>query len=259
MPTYNERTTIARVLVAVSEALPGVEKDVIVVDDGSRDGTREWLKENIPEPTASFHQARIGCDGNLQLSAQPATAQSVAATTIRVVYHDRNQGKGAALRTAIRAARGTVVVIQDADLEYDPADWAVMYPLIAERKIADVVYGSRFYGRPHRSLYFYHYIGNRVISLLFNALYNQTLTDSETCYKMFSRAVKDDLHLTCNDFGCEVQVSAQIALARRWRIYEVGISYFGRTYSEGKKIDWRDGVRALWYLAFFRIFPKGLG
>ena len=127
-----------------------------------------------------------------------------------------------------------------------------MYDLIAVRKVADVVYGSRFYGRSHRSLYFHHYLGNRVISLLFNALYNQTLTDIEVCYKMFSREVKDSLHITCNDFGFEVQISAQISLARRWRIYEVGIRYFGRTYEEGKKINWKDGFKALWYLLRFR-------
>jgi hypothetical protein len=127
-----------------------------------------------------------------------------------------------------------------------------MYELIAVRKVADVVYGSRFYGRPHRSLYYHHYMANRLISTIFNILYNQTLSDIEVCYKMFTREVRDSLRITCNDFGVEVQLGAQIALARRWRIYEVGIQYFGRTYDEGKKINWRDGLKALWYLVKFR-------
>jgi hypothetical protein len=118
--------------------------------------------------------------------------------------------------------------------------------------VADVVYGSRFYGRPHRSLYFHHYLGNRTISLLFNALYNQTLSDIEACYKMMTREVKESLRLTCDDFGIEIEISAQIARARKWRIYEQGICYYGRTYSEGKKIRWSDGLKALWYLLKFR-------
>ena len=171
---------------------------------------------------------------------------------IRALYHERNRGKGAAVRSALAAATGDVIVIQDADLEYDPNDWAEMYALIAIRKIADVVYGSRFYGRPHRSLYFHHYVANRLISFLFNVLYNQTLTDVEVCYKMFTRDVRDSLRLTCNDFGFEIQISAQVSLARKWRIYETGISYYGREYQEGKKIGWKDGVKALWYLVRFR-------
>jgi hypothetical protein len=130
-----------------------------------------------------------------------------------------------------------------------------MYDLIAARNVADVVYGSRFYGRPHRALYFHHFMANRLISFLFNALYNQTLTDIEVCYKMFTRAVRDSLAITADDFGFEVQFSAQVALARRWRIYEVGISYYGRTYDEGKKINWKDGVKALWYLFRYRVAP----
>src|SRR3984957_7041564 len=173
----------------------------------------------------------------------------------RVVFHSRNKGKGGAIQTAMRAATGAVLVIQDADLEYDPDDWKVMYALIADKKVADVVYGSRFYGKPHRSLYFHHYLANRLISLVFNLLCNQTLTDIETCYKMFTREVLATLNITANDFGIEVQISAQIALARKWRIYETGISYYGRTYHEGKKINWRDGLKAVWYLIRYRISP----
>ena len=127
-----------------------------------------------------------------------------------------------------------------------------MFPLIVERKVADVVYGSRFYGRPHRSLYFHHYLGNRLISVLFNLLYNQMLSDIEVCYKMFTREVAKDLRLTSDGFGIEIEITAQIARARRWRIYEVGISYYGRTYDEGKKINWIDGLKALVYLFKFR-------
>jgi len=143
-------------------------------------------------------------------------------------------------------------VIQDADLEYDPNDWEQMYDLIATRRVADVVFGSRFYGRPHRSLYFRHYLGNRLISVLFNIMFDQTLTDIEACYKMMTSAVARSLRLTANDFGIEVELSARIARQRNLRIYEVGISYFGRTYAEGKKIVWKDGVKALWYLLKFR-------
>jgi hypothetical protein len=130
-----------------------------------------------------------------------------------------------------------------------------MLPLIVDRKVADVVYGSRFYGRPHRSLYYHHYMGNRIISILFNILYNQMLTDIEVCYKMFTREVLQALELTTEGFGFEIEISAQIALARRWRIYEVGISYFGRTYEDGKKVNWQDGVKALAYLIKFRTWP----
>ena len=160
--------------------------------------------------------------------------------------------RGAAVRTGLACASGDVVVIQDADLECDPEDWSRTLPLIVDRKVADVVYGSRFYGRPHRSLYYHHYIGNRIISILFNILYNQMLTDIEVCYKMFTSDVLKSLHLTANDFGIEIEISAQIARARRWRIYEVGISYYGRTYDKGKKINWVDGLKALGYLVKFR-------
>jgi glycosyltransferase involved in cell wall biosynthesis len=248
IPVYNERQTIAAVLAMVSRALPGVPKEIIVVDDCSKDGTREWLKKNVPEGASSFSQIDVGADGNLVMSRSAGNAD----VALRVLFHDKNRGKGGGLQTGLAVARGEVMVIQDADLEYDPRDWQTMYDLIAVRKVADVVYGSRFYGLPHRSLYFHHYVANRFISLLFNLLYNQTVSDIEVCYKMFTRAVRDSLRLTCDSFGCEVQISAQIAKARKWRIYESGIHYFGRTYSEGKKINWRDGVMALWYVLKFR-------
>ena len=251
IPVYNEKETLPRVLIMVSQALPGVSKEVIVIDDGSRDGTVAWLQANFPSGERSGTELAIGPDGNL--SFQHENDSINAAMTVRPLYHEKNRGKGGALQTGLAATTGDIIVIQDADLEYDPQDWATMYDLIAARKVADVVYGSRFHGRPHRSLYFHHYLANRLISTIFNILYNQTISDIEVCYKMFTREVKENLKITANDFGFEVQISAQIALSRKWRIYEVGIQYFGRTYTEGKKINWRDGIKALWYLFKYRM------
>ena len=246
IPAYNERHTIGPCLVKVAAALPHVQKEIVIVDDCSRDGTRDWLKAQVDG--LQGHNAAFELDDTGNVKVVPGNQTF----TVRVLYHENNQGKGGALQTGLAAASGEVVVIQDADLEYDPEDWLGMFDLIAVRKVADIVYGSRFYGRPHRALYFHHYMANRLISFLFNALYNQTLSDIEVCYKMFTRQVLDTLSITANDFGFEVQFSAQVALARRWRIYEMGISYFGRTYLEGKKINWKDGVKALWYLVKYR-------
>jgi glycosyltransferase involved in cell wall biosynthesis len=248
IPVYNERHTLGQVLVAVSRALPGVRKNIIVVDDCSTDGTREWLKSSFPAGTRAGSEISIDSAGRLVVSAPLADAL----TTIEPLYHPQNRGKGAALRTGLAAARGDIVVIQDADLEYDPQDWAAMYDLIAIRKVADVVYGSRFHGRAHRSLYFHHYLANRLISLLFNLLYNQTLSDIETCYKMMTAEVARSLRMSASDFGIEVEMSADIARQRNLRIYELGITYYGRSYDEGKKINWKDGLKALWYLVKFR-------
>lgn len=231
IPVYNERKLLPELLLKLSSALPAVDKEVILVDDGSTDGTREWIRE-----TLAGANGPIGPYNRLPLT---------------VAFHDRNQGKGAAIRTAIRAAGGDAMVIQDADLEYDPADLLPMWRLIEDGH-ADVVYGSRFYGRPHRCLYFHHYFANKLISILFSVLYNQILSDLEVCYKMFRREVLQYLSLRSDDFGFEIEFSANIARARRLRIYEIGISYFGRTYAEGKKISWKDGVKALWYVFRFR-------
>jgi glycosyltransferase involved in cell wall biosynthesis len=249
IPVYNERHTLGPILAAVGSALPEVSKQVIVVDDGSTDGTREWLKVNFPVGVRRGSEIGVDTSGRLDVSARVNEAQ----ISIEPLYHARNQGKGAALRTGFAAVRGDVVVIQDADLEYDPQDWTAMYDLIAIREVADVVYGSRFHGRAHRSLYFHHYLANRLISLLFNALYNQTLSDIETCYKMMTAKVTRSLSLSVNDFGVEVEISANIARQRKMRIYELGISYYGRSYAEGKKINWKDGAKALWYLLKFRL------
>jgi glycosyltransferase involved in cell wall biosynthesis len=216
MPVYNERatllTTIERIL-----ALP-LEIELLCVDDGSSDGSVEILEE-----LAKKHS-------QLQLFLQP-----------------RNMGKGAALRRGIADATGDFVVIQDADLEYDPADYQhLLEPLVTNQ--ADVVYGSRFMGSaPHRVLYFWHSVGNRLLTLVSNCLTNINLTDMETCYKMFRREVIQSIPIEENRFGFEPEITVKIA-RRKLRIYEVGISYWGRTYEEGKKIGWKDGVRAMYCL-----------
>ena len=250
IPVYNERDTIGHVVAAVSHALPTVEKEIVLVDDGSSDGTGSFLRDALGSADGRYRPVSFE-DGSLKL--EPACDTDAGAVSFQVGFHERNLGKGAAVRTAMRAATGDVIVIQDADLEYDPNDWVPMYALIAEKKVADVVYGSRFYGRPHRSLFFHHFLANRLISFLFNLIYNQTLSDIEVCYKMFTREVMKSFALTANDFGIEIEISSQIALNRKLRIYEVGISYYGRTYHEGKKINWKDGIRALWYLVKFRV------
>lgn len=231
IPVYNERRLLPELLRKLASALPGVDKEVILVDDGSNDGTREWI-----------HDALAGARGPVAPYDR---------LPLKVIFHERNQGKGAAIRTAIGAATGDAMAIQDADLEYDPADLMPMWHLI-EAGHADVVYGSRFHGRPHRCLYFHHYFANKLLSMLFSILYNQILSDLEVGYKMFRREVLQYLSLKSNDFGFEIEFSANIARARSLRIYEIGISYFGRTYAEGKKISWKDGVKALWYVVRFR-------
>jgi|SRR5580658_310419 glycosyltransferase involved in cell wall biosynthesis len=251
MPVYNERATVARAILAASQALPTIDKEIIIVDDGSVDGTGEDLARGFGAVSDAVGGFRIAADGSVEML--PIRGGAFGRVRFRLMRHERNAGKGAALATAMGLASGDVIVIHDADLEYDPDDWADMYHLIVHRQVADVVYGSRFYGRAHRSLYFHHYLANRLISLLFNLLYNQTLTDIETCYKMFSRPVLQSLRPSCRDFGFEIEISAQIARARRWRIYELGIHYYGRTYAEGKKVSWRDGAKALWYLFRYRI------
>jgi glycosyltransferase involved in cell wall biosynthesis len=212
VPCYNERATVKKLLDAVV-ASPWVA-EVIVVDDGSDDGTRDVLRE-VSDPR------------------------------IEVVRHDRNRGKGAALRTGFTRATAPYVIVQDADLEYDPAEYGeLLAPL--ESGLADVVYGSRFVSsRPHRVLYFWHSLGNRFLTLMSNMFTGLNLTDMETCYKAFRTDVIQSIEIEENRFGFEPEITAKVA-RRGYRVFEVGISYSGRTYDEGKKIGWRDGVRALW-------------
>jgi len=250
IPVYNERSTLGTILIVVARCMPNVNKEIIVVDDCSSDGTREWLKENFPSGARNGSAVELDDNGNLEFAQE----SGISTITIRPIYHEKNRGKGGGLQTGFAAFSGDVLVIQDADLEYDPNDLGQMYDLIAVRGVADVVFGSRFYGRPHRSLYFHHYLANRLISLLFNLIFNQTLTDIEVCYKMMTSQVARSLRLTANDFGIEVEMSAEIARQRNLRIYEIGISYFGRTYAEGKKINWKDGLKALWYIFKFRFW-----
>jgi glycosyltransferase involved in cell wall biosynthesis len=217
MPVFNERTTIEEIIARVL-AVP-VRIELIVVDDCSTDGTSDVL---------AALQARLG---------------------FRLLRHERNRGKGAALRTGFAAVTGDVVVIQDADLEYSPEEYPELIALICEGR-ADVVYGSRFLGR-HRVFLFTHYLGNRLLTLLTNVLYNTMLTDMETCYKVMRAEVLTSFSLRSNGFGIEPELTAKI-FKRQYRVYEVPITYDGRGYDEGKKITWRDGVVALWVLLRYR-------
>lgn len=220
IPVFNERATIEKVIEAVL-ATP-YRKEVIVVDDGSTDGTREILSQLVlPD--------------------------------LVVVLHERNTGKGGALQTGIQRATGDVVLVQDADLEYDPAEYSILLkPILTGR--ADVVYGSRFAGHgAHRVLYFWHYVGNRFLTLLSNLFTNLNLTDMETCYKVFTKEALQGVSIKEKRFGFEPEITAKMA-KKRLRIYEVPISYYGRTYEEGKKTNWKDGLRALWCIIRYNLF-----
>ena len=265
IPVYNEIHTLDTILAKVVAALPGVTKEIVLIDDFSNDGTRQWLEANFGNNDDLPLTINLGSDlslmraSNQEYQLQQQSKSNIVVSqpvfiSFKVIYNDRNLGKGAALRNGFKSATGDVLVIQDADLEYDPQDWAKMWRIIAEGH-GDVVYGSRFYGEPHRVLYFHHLLGNKVISNLINVLCNTTLSDIEVCYKMFRREVIEEIDLTCNDFGFEVEFTVKVTLSpRRWRIYETGISYYGRTYEEGKKISWRDGIMALLYIFKFRLF-----
>ena len=222
IPCYNERETILEIVKAV-RAAPVAQKEIIIVDDFSTDGTRDILKSEI------------------------------APLVDQILYHDFNQGKGAALRTGFQNAKGDIVVVQDADMEYDPQEYpTLMDPIIKNR--ADVVFGSRFMGgQPHRVVYFWHMIGNKFLTLLSNMCTNLNLTDMETCYKMFRREVIQAIKIEENRFGFEPEITAKVARGG-YRIYEVGISYYGRTYAEGKKIGWRDGFRAIFAILKYNLF-----
>ncbi len=221
VPVYNERQTIEEVIRRVRAVDLGLEKEIIVVDDGSTDGTREVL-------------------GALDT---PGT---------RVVFQDKNRGKGAALRSGFAQAEGDIVLVQDADLEYDPREYPKLLEPILDGR-ADVVYGSRFLGGPHRVLYFWHYVGNRVLTTFSNMLSNLNMTDMETCYKVFRTDILRRIRLRSPRFGFEPEITVKLAKLR-CRIYEVPISYSGRDYAQGKKIGWKDGLAALFHLLRFRFF-----
>ncbi len=220
MPVYNERETLREILNQVRAVeLPGVEKEILVVDDGSSDGSREILAD----------EARAG--------------------GLRILYHDQNRGKGAAVRTAIEQATGDLILIQDADLEYDPRDYPVLIRPIVEGRVK-VVYGSRFLG-PRKAMLFWHMLGNKLLTITTNILYNAILSDMETCYKCFRADVIRDIPIRSRRFDFEPEITAKV-LKRGHRIFEVPISYYGREYNEGKKISWRDGPVAFWTLIKYR-------
>ena len=225
IPCFNEAATIADLIERVRRA-PIEAKQIIVVDDGSSDGTRALL------------------------------AELAGAADLTLILHECNQGKGAALATGFRAARGRICIVQDADLEYDPGEYPlVVGPILAGK--ADVVFGSRFQGAaPHRVVYFWHRVGNGFLTLLSNMFTDLNLTDMETCYKAFRTEIIQSIPIREKRFGFEPEVTAKLA-RRRCRIYEVGISYYGRTYEEGKKIGWKDGVRAIWCILKYNLWARG--
>lgn len=222
IPCFNEAGTISNIVQAVKSA-PLEKVEIIIVDDCSTDGTREILKKDLADKVD------------------------------KIIYHEKNQGKGGALRTGFAHATGDYVIVQDADLEYNPHEIPLLLQPMLEGK-ADVVFGSRFMGgRPHRVLYYWHYVGNKFLTLLSNMFTNINLTDMETCYKLFKREIIQSITIEENRFGFEPEITAKIARLR-CRIYEVGISYYGRNYEEGKKIGWKDGVRAIYCILKYRFF-----
>ena len=221
IPVFNEKKTIEEIIRRVQAAEVGLEKEIIVVDDASEDGTRQIL-ENLNHPN------------------------------VKICFHSKNQGKGAALRTGFSKVKGDIILIQDADLEYDPKDYPVLLESILNGR-ADVVYGSRFLGGPHRVFFFWHYVGNKLLTTLSNMFSNLNLSDSETCYKVFKKELLNRITLKSKRFGIEPEITIKFAKLK-CKIYEVPISYSGRDYSEGKKIGWKDGVAAIFHVIRFKFF-----
>jgi len=221
IPVFNEKNTIREVVQRVRETDVGMEKEIVIVDDGSQDGTQDILKDmNFPDT--------------------------------QVLFQEKNQGKGAALHKGFSNARGDIILIQDADLEYDPADYPTLLKPILDGR-ADAVYGSRFLGGPHRVLFFWHYVGNKLLTTLSNMLTNLNLSDMETCYKVIKKDVLDRIMLKSKRFGFEPEITVKLAKMKA-KIYEVPISYSGRDYSAGKKIGWKDGIAAICHIIRFKFF-----
>jgi glycosyltransferase involved in cell wall biosynthesis len=239
MAVYNERPFIEEILRRIQATR--LAEEIVVVDDGSTDGTRELLHELHQHQSVGELEAEI-LDGRARLCLHK----------IRFIFQGKNQGKGAALRRGFAEASGDVLLVQDADLEYDPRDYGKLLEPILDGR-ADVVYGSRFLGGPQRVHLFWHYVGNKFLTILSDMLTNLKLTDIETCYKVFRREVLNGVRLRSNRFGFEPEITAKIAKGR-WRVYEVPISYSGRSYEEGKKITWKDGVVALFAILRYRLF-----
>ncbi len=239
IPVYNERPTIEELLQRVQAV--DVDKEIIIVDDGSTDGTREFLQK-LSENTKH----------NPAVMTLPQAGSLLPTDNIRIFLQEKNRGKGAALRRGFEEAHGDIVLVQDADLEYDPRDYhALLDPI--NRGMADVVFGSRFLGGPHRVLFFWHSVGNKLLTTLSNILTDLNLSDVWTCYKAFRREVLQQIQLKEDRFGFEPEVTAKVANGR-WRVYEVPISYWGRTYDEGKKITWKDGLKGIWCTLRYKLF-----
>ena len=239
VPVFNERATIHEILLRIQAV--DLEKEILVVDDGSTDGSKEFLTELATQ-----------ADSNSAAMTLPEARRQLRIDNIRVFFQDRNRGKGAALRRVFEEARGNIVIVQDADLEYDPLDYFGLIDPI-ERGLADVVYGSRFLGSPHWALPTWQGVSNSFLTTLSNLLTNLDLSDVWTCYKAFKRDVLQSIELRENRFGFEPEITAQIAKTK-CRILEVPISYRGRTYTEGKKITWRDGFRGVWCTLRYNLF-----